>query len=116
MPDARGLQVRINGSGGLGGRLGRTALADAERDYNQRVPATYDQNIYSRQFARLLNRALKQGGGNPQVALDWLERRYRLVLTMMLTRYKAEMADAFMDVRAHLVKRIDAEQKLEIGD
>jgi hypothetical protein len=85
-------------------------------DYNQRVPAAYDQNVYSRQFARLLNRALKQGGGNAQKGLDWLERRYRLVLTMLLTRYKAEMADAYMDVREHLVNRIEGEKtKVETG-
>lgn len=74
------------------------------------MQGSYDQNIYSQQFARLLNHALKQGAGDAQQALIWLERRYRLVLTILLTRYKAEMADAFMDVREHLVKRIEGEK------
>lgn len=75
------------------------------------MASAYDQAIYSRQFARLLNHALKQGDGDAHKALQWLERRYRLVLTMMLTRYKAEMADAYMDVREHLLKRSEEEKK-----
>lgn len=74
------------------------------------MPAAYDQNIYSRQFARLLNHALKQGEGDAERALHWLEQRYRLVLTILMTRYKAETADAYMDVREHLVNRIEGEK------
>ena len=67
----------------------------------------YDRQVYSRHFARLLNRALKMGAGDAQAALHWLEKRHRPVLTVLLSRHKLEVSDAYMDVREHILKRIN---------
>lgn len=67
----------------------------------------YDKRIYSRSFARLLNKALDRGGGDPHRALAWLERKYNPVLTMLFSRHRLEQTDAYMDVREHLQKRAD---------
>ena len=69
------------------------------------MPA-YDRDVYSRHFARLLNKALKKGGGDPAQALAWLDTKYRLLLALLFSRHKLEMADAFMDAREHIIKRI----------
>lgn len=66
----------------------------------------YDHDVYSRNFARLLNRALKIGGGDAEKALQWLERKNKPFWTVLFSKHKAELSDAFMDVREHLVKRI----------
>jgi len=71
----------------------------------------YDRDIYSRHFARLLNQALKSGGGDPQQALDWLQSKYHLTLTLLFSRHRLEISDAFMDVREHIVKRIAENEK-----
>ncbi len=68
--------------------------------------ATYDKEIYSQQFARLLNRAMQRGNGDPQLALDWLDKKYKLIFSLAFSRHKLEMSDAYMDVREHIVKRI----------
>ena len=70
------------------------------------MASSYDRDVYSRYFARLLNHALKQGGGDSQAALRWLDQRYRLVLALFFSRHRREMSDAYMDVREHIVKRI----------
>ena len=67
----------------------------------------YDQDAYSRYFARLLNKAMKRGQGDPQKALYWLEKRYRPLLGIAFTRKRLERADAFLDVREHVAKRIE---------
>jgi hypothetical protein len=66
----------------------------------------YDRQVYSRHFARLLNRALKMGDGQPEAALSWLEKKHRPMLTLLLSRHKLEVSDAYMDVREHIIKRI----------
>ncbi|MCL5428751.1 MAG: hypothetical protein M1347_02955 [Chloroflexi bacterium] len=68
--------------------------------------AEYDHDVYSRNFARLLNRALKKGGGDAASALEWLDRHYKPVWAFVFNRHRAELADAYMDVREHIVKRI----------
>ncbi|HKY79593.1 MAG TPA: hypothetical protein VI688_03645 [Anaerolineales bacterium] len=70
------------------------------------MSSPYDRDIYSRYFARLLNQALKQGGGDSQAALGWLEKRYRLVLALFFSRHRREMSDAYMDVREHILNRM----------
>lgn len=67
----------------------------------------YNKEAYQQLFARLLNRALQQGQANPQVALQWLERKYKLGLAMLFSRHKLELADAYMDVRQHIQARVD---------
>ena len=74
--------------------------------------ADYDRDFYSRNFARLLNRALKQGDGDPVRALDWLDHRYKWFWKILFGRHKAEMADAYMDVREHIVKRIEESSRV----
>jgi hypothetical protein len=69
------------------------------------MPA-YNREVYSRNFARLLNRALKQGGGDPQQALHWLDKKYKPIFALLFTRHRLEMSDAYMDVREHIVKRL----------
>jgi len=70
------------------------------------MPPTYDHDLYSRNFARLLNRALKIGGGDASKALEWLDRKYKPLWTMLFSRHRAEMSDAYLDVREHIMKRI----------
>lgn len=70
------------------------------------MPSAYDHDFYSRTFARLLNRALKKGEGDASKALEWLDHKYKPLWTMLFSRHRAEMSDAFMDVREHVVKRI----------
>jgi hypothetical protein len=66
----------------------------------------YDRDLYSRNFARLLNRALKNGGGDAGKALEWLDRKYKPLWAVLFSKHRAEMSDAYMDVREHIVKRI----------
>ena len=66
----------------------------------------YNRDIYSQNFARLLNRALKIGGGDAVKALEWLDRKYKPFWNILFSKHKAEMSDAYMDVREHIVKRI----------
>ena len=73
----------------------------------------YSHDIYSQQFARLLNRALQNGKGDPKLALEWLDRKYKLVFSLMFSRHKLEMSDAYMDVREHIVKRIEGMKSTE---
>lgn len=76
---------------------------------------TYDHEIYSRKFARLLNTALKKGGGDPKEALAWLDRKYKPLFALLFTRSKLETTDAYMDVREHIRKRIEGEQDGDEG-
>lgn len=71
------------------------------------MPA-YDKDVYSRHFARLLNKALKKGGGDPAQALAWLDTRYKPLFAMLFSRHKLEMTDAYMDAREHIIKRIQS--------
>ena len=71
-----------------------------------RSMSAYDHEIYQRNFARLLNRALKSGVGDPTKALEWLDHKYKPIWMMLFSRHRAEMTDAFLDVREHMVKRI----------
>jgi hypothetical protein len=76
-------------------------------EYNDEVmPQDYDREVYQRNFARLLNRALKIGGGDPSKALEWLDKKYKLLRMVIFSRHRAEMSDAYMDVREHMVKRM----------
>ncbi|MDA1330340.1 MAG: hypothetical protein DWG76_05195 [Chloroflexi bacterium] len=68
--------------------------------------AQYNREIYSRTFARLLNKALKRGNGDAQLALAWLDRRHHLLFALLFTRYKLETTDAYLDVREHIENRI----------
>jgi len=79
------------------------------------VASSYDRDVYSRYFARLLNYALKKGGGDSHAALLWLEKRYRLVLALFFSRHRREMSDAYMDVREHILNRIKQERVSENG-
>ncbi len=74
--------------------------------YNPMTMSQYNRDVYSRTFARLLNRALKKGEGDASKALEWLDHRYKLIWNLLFTRHKAEISDAYMDVREHIVKRI----------
>lgn len=67
---------------------------------------SYDRKIYSRQFARLLNKALKTGEGDAQAALSWLEKSNRPILTMLLDKHALEKTDAYLDAREHLERRL----------
>ncbi len=71
----------------------------------------YNREVYGRHFARLLNQALKKGGGDAHSALLWLEKKYRLLGIVLFSRHKLEISDAYMDVREHIVKRIEEENK-----
>ena len=66
----------------------------------------YDRDLYSRNFARLLNRALKKGGGDASKALEWLDRKYKPLWAVLFSKHRAEISDAYMDVREHIEKRI----------
>ncbi len=70
------------------------------------MPKPYDRDVYSRNFARLLNRALKKGQGDASRALEWLDHNYKPFWHFLFGKHKAEMSDAYMDVREHIVKRI----------
>lgn len=72
----------------------------------------YDQDVYRQLFVRLLDRAMQQGKTQPEAALLWLERRYKLGLAMLFSRHKLELADAYMDVRQHIIARMEN----KIGD
>jgi hypothetical protein len=76
------------------------------------MPA-YDKEIYSQKFARLLNRAMKKGGGDPQKALQWLDKQYKPIFALIFTRHKLETSDAYMDVREHIVNRIKGNESEE---
>ena len=67
---------------------------------------SYDKDVYSRNFARLLNKAMKKGASDPAQALHWLETKYNPFLAMLFTRHRLEMSDAYMDVREHITKRV----------
>ena len=67
---------------------------------------TYDRDFYSRSFARLINKALKKGNGDPEKALYWLEKRYNPLLALLFSRHRMELADAYLDAREHISKRI----------
>lgn len=74
---------------------------------------SYNRDIYSRTFARLLNKAMKRGEGDPREALNWLDKRYKAILGFLFTRHRLESVDAYLDVREHILKRIEG---LETGD
>lgn len=78
------------------------------------MPA-YDREFYSRRFARLLDRAMQKGQRDPQKALAWLEKGYKPLLALMLTRHKLETSDAYMDVREHILKRIENEAEKDLA-
>lgn len=73
----------------------------------------YDREVYQRNFARLLNRALKVSGGDAAKALEWLDRKYKPLWTVLFSRHRAEVSDAYMDVREHIVKRIEESRDAE---
>ena len=79
------------------------------------MPA-YNKEIYSRNFARLLNRAMRRGAGDPHQALLWLDKKYKPLLALLFTRHRLEMSDAYMDVREHIRKRIEGIKEKENGD
>lgn len=72
------------------------------------MPA-YDRDLYSSKFARLLNQAMQKGQGDPHRALAWLDQKYKVLFALLFTRHKMETSDAYMDVREHIVKRIENE-------
>jgi hypothetical protein len=71
----------------------------------------YDHDAYSKYFARLLNKAMKRGQGDPQKALHWLEKRYKALWRIVLTKKRLERADAYLDVREHVAKRIELQKR-----
>ncbi|MEX2160636.1 MAG: hypothetical protein WD751_01870 [Anaerolineales bacterium] len=75
------------------------------------MPSAYDREIYSRTFARLLNQGLKRGKGDARLALQWLEKKYRLLPALLFSRHRPEVSDAYLDVREHFLKRIKEEVK-----
>lgn len=78
---------------------------------------SYNRDVYSRTFARLLNKAMKRGKGDPEKALAWLDRHYKPLIALLFTRHRLESTDAYMDVREHVLKRIQAEvDEGEAGD
>lgn len=79
-------------------------------DYNPLV-RSYDKETYSRLFAQLLERAMQKR--SQRAGLRWLERKYRLPLALLFTRHKLELADAYMDVREHILKRIEQGEQIE---
>jgi hypothetical protein len=68
---------------------------------------SYDREKYSRQFARLLNKALKAGQGDAQAALAWLEKSNRPLLTLFFDKHPLEATDAYLDAREHLQRRLE---------
>ncbi len=76
----------------------------------------YDRDLYSQTFARLLNRALKKGGGDAAKALEWLDRNYKPFWHVLFGKHKAEMSDAYMDVREHIVKRMKESGGAEVQE
>ena len=69
--------------------------------------ADYDHDAYSKYFARLLNKAMKRGLGDPKKALKWLEKRYSPMWGIAFTSHRLERADAYLDARDHVAKRIE---------
>jgi hypothetical protein len=67
----------------------------------------YDKDFYQRNFARLLNKALKASNSDAAAALRWLDAHYKPLWTILFNKHKAEMTDAYLDVRDHLLKRVD---------
>jgi hypothetical protein len=76
------------------------------------VATAYDRDFYSRTFARLINKALKKGDGDPAKALYWLEKRYNPLLALIVSRHRMELADAYLDAREHIKKRIDGVEEI----
>ncbi|MGH2583061.1 MAG: hypothetical protein ACRDFQ_09230 [Anaerolineales bacterium] len=74
--------------------------------YSQ-LMTNYDRDFYSRRFARLINKALEKGKGDPMKALYWLEKRYNPLLALLFSRHRVELADAYLDAREHILKRIE---------
>ena len=74
---------------------------------------TYDHDLYSRKFARLLNTAIKRGSGDPVKALNWLDKKYKAYIVLIFSRRRVENTDAFLDVREHILKRIEIQEKGE---
>ena len=72
--------------------------------------SSYDHDAYSRKFARLLNKAMKRGAGDPHKALNWLDNNYRPFFALLFTRQRLESTDAFLDVREHILKRIEGQE------
>jgi len=70
----------------------------------------YDHDAYSRKFARLINRAMKRGEGDPSKALDWLDKRYKPFFALLFTQQRLETTDAYLDVREHILKRIEGQE------
>ena len=73
--------------------------------------ANYQRDVYEKSFARLLNKALRKGANDPELALKWIDKRYRLLLILLTTQYRVESTDALMDVREHLIKRAKLKRK-----
>lgn len=67
--------------------------------------AKYHRDVYEKSFARLLNKALRKGLNDPEMALKWLDKPYRLLITLLFSSYRVENTDALMDVREHLKNR-----------
>jgi hypothetical protein len=77
--------------------------------------ADYNRDVYSQRFARLLNKALKRGKQDPRLALDWLENKYRLLPALLLTRHRLETTDAYLDVREHILNRMQTSPDTDAG-
>ena len=73
--------------------------------------SNYHRDVYEKSFARLLNKALQKGANNPKLALQWLDRPYRLPLILLSTAYRVEKTDALIDVREHLKNRAKIKSK-----
>lgn len=91
-------------------------LLSADCIMTRPMASYYDREFYSRNFARLLNHALKKGGGDAQAALNWLEKKYRLTLSLFFSKHKPELSDAYMDVREHILNRIKEQAKEKRGN
>ena len=71
---------------------------------------SYNHDVYSRKFARLLNKAIKRGSGDPVRALNWLDNKYKPFIALLFSRQRVESTDAYLDVREHILKRIEAQE------
>lgn len=71
---------------------------------------SYNHDVYSRKFARLLNKAIKHGSGDPVKALNWLDKKYKPFFALLFSRQRVESTDAYLDVREHILKRIEAQE------
>ncbi len=76
----------------------------------RQVMNSYNHDIYSTTFARLLNKAMMRGAGDPRRALDWLDKRYKAIFAFLFTRHRLEKVDAYLDVREHILKRIEGQE------